>query len=95
MDINPEGVHIMFELDPMLVKFKDLLEMEEHNTIRYQFDSFVNGSLAIDDKNTVINIYDDFLDFLALLDDEIIDSPKKIKSIMNSKFINEIMCFKT
>ena len=84
----------MFELKPILNRFKELLDREEENTIRHQFDSFVTQSVAITDFDTD-GLYTDFQEVLTLMSNEKIAEPNRIKSIMNSNFISHVISFKS
>ena len=84
----------MFELKPVLDRFKELLEREEENTIRNQFDSFLSHSLVCNDFNSD-DLYSDFQDLLNLMSNEKMSESKRINSIMNSKFISDVISFKS
>lgn len=84
----------MFELKPVLDRFKELLEREEENTIRNQFNSFISHSLVCNDFNSD-DLYSDFQELLNLMGNEKMREPKRIRSIMNSKFITDVISFKS
>ena len=85
----------MLDLSNIINKYTALLEVEESNTIRYQFESFMNEFLSLDESDLSEDLYEDFDYFINTLEDNNKNVQKKIIDIVQSGFIQKILTYKT